>query len=172
MCQVREPWWGWSENRRQGLAYEQTAAARVSQRTKTARSGQATDTPSLGDHEEEHLGLSEVADIGSSICCFPAICALITALLCRSNICLTLLSLPFIIVGSKTTGKPWLPQWIRRFQMASWRNKVLLCCGKDNRQCINKCNTAFLFLFFFILIAELSSLQTWSKGAGKAEEGF
>lgn len=35
-----------------------------------------------------------------------------------------------LLAGSKTTGKPWLPPWTRRFQMASWKNKVVLWSGQ------------------------------------------
>lgn len=55
-----------------------------------------------------------------------------------------------LLQGSKTTAKPWLPPWIRRFQMASWKNKVLLWSGQ------RKCRKSAFFIFIsppiFILI--------------------
>lgn len=120
-------------------------------RAKTAGSGQATVSHSLGV-QDGGMKRSSFASLRWLILVLVfAVCLLyVLNSLCSvdqiSALCLVFaFSAPPPcppLAGSKTTGKPWLPPWIRRFQMASWKNKVLLWSGQ--RKCRK---SAFLFLF-------------------------
>lgn len=85
-----------------------------------------------------------------------------------------ILTCSVVDAGSRTTRKLLLHQWIKRFQMASWRNKVLLCCTQkhppehENEMLPFFRFYSFFFIFFystckFIFLTNKKSLMKGGK---------
>lgn len=66
-----------------------------------------------------------------------------------------ILTCSVVDAGSRTTRKLLLHRWTKRFQMASWRNKVLLCFAQKNTHQSTKTKRCLFYVFFIRFLFDL-----------------